>query len=81
MKEIKDDKRFMWTEHAKRKLQFYQLSPSKIRSIINTPDRREEAIVEGLGAAMRTAGSSKNRYEIWTMYATVMVKESVKLAG
>ncbi|OHB18420.1 MAG: hypothetical protein A2666_05025 [Parcubacteria group bacterium RIFCSPHIGHO2_01_FULL_47_10b] len=82
MNEIKDTNRLVWTEHAKHKVRHYQLSSSKIRSIIDHPERREEAIVEGLFASMRTSGSRKHRYEIWTMYAIVQTKPtSLKLAN
>lgn len=74
IKSIKDDPLFMWTNHAKRKLFYYRLSPSKIKSIIRHPARLEQSIVENLAAAMRPAGSPKNPYEVWAMFQIIEVR-------
>lgn len=74
IKDIKDDRTFRWTFHAKRKLIHYGLSPSKVKNIIRRPERLEESIVEGLAAAMRPAGSRHNPYEIWVMFQVIETK-------
>ncbi len=79
---IKDDRKFKWTDHAKRKVMHYGLSPNKIKSIIRAPQRLEESIVEGVAAAMRVAGSRKNPYEVWTMFQVIEKRgKDIKMNG
>lgn len=56
-----------WTAHAKSKLREHYLSESKVKRVINFPDRIETGIAPKTVAVMKTAGSSKNKYEIWAL--------------
>jgi hypothetical protein len=45
----------------------YGLSESRVKRIINSPERVEEGIAEGTAAMMSSAGTEKHPYEIWVM--------------
>jgi len=61
------DQKYIWTIHARLKMEYYGLSESRIKRIIRFPSRTEEGIVENTVAVMQPAGS-KRYQEIWTMY-------------
>lgn len=67
---IKNTEKYFWTEHAKKKLNQYGLSPARVIRVINHPKRREEAIVSTCIACMQQIGN-KQKTEIWTMYQLV----------
>ncbi len=67
-KEIKNDDKYYWTNHVKEKIKFYGLSESLIKRIIRFPERTEEGVAVDTIASLKTAGSKKNRYEVWVMY-------------
>lgn len=56
-----------WTTHSHFKMREYGLSESRIKRVINSPERIEEGIAEGTAAMMQSAGSDKHPYEIWVM--------------
>ncbi len=56
-----------WTKHAEQKLREHYLSESKVKRVINYPDRIETGIAPKTIAVMKVAGSSKNKYEIWAL--------------
>lgn len=58
---------FIWTSHAKYKMQFYRLSESRVKRVISRPERVEEGIAEDTVAMMQPAGTKNNPYEIWVM--------------
>ena len=62
------NKKFYWTEHAKEKIKFYQLSANRLKRVLRHPNRVEEGIAEETIACMQVAGSKKHPYEIWLMY-------------
>ena len=71
----KDDKDFTWTRHIKDKMLFYHISEQKIKSILKSPDRREEGIAPNTSAVMKRNDKSrlwrdkpKRQEEIWGMY-------------
>jgi hypothetical protein len=43
------------------------LSESRVKRVINSPERVEEGIAEGTAAMMASAGTEKHPYEIWVM--------------
>ncbi|MEK7574227.1 MAG: hypothetical protein AAB514_01710 [Patescibacteria group bacterium] len=71
----KNTDRFLWTNHAARKIIFYGLSEQKIKRIINHPDRTEEGVALNTIACMQIAGSKKHYQEIWTMYQKKNLKQ------
>lgn len=57
-----------WTKHIVRKMMFYGLSATKVKSILSRFDRKESGIAPGTIAVMKKTGSKKNPTEIWVMY-------------
>ncbi len=66
---------FIWTSHAKYKMQFYRLSESRVKRVISRPERIEEGIAEDTVAMMQPAGTKNNPYEIWVMVTRSKNKE------
>jgi len=66
-KRPKDTDRISWTKHAIEKMQYYQLSESRLKRLLNNPRRKELGIASGTMAIMQPA-SSKHTSEIWLMY-------------
>lgn len=56
-----------WTKHAKEKMRFYGVSETRVKRIIENPERREEGIADKTIACMQTVGN-KRKTEIWVMY-------------
>lgn len=75
-KSPKDDHVFSWTQHAGFKMRQYGLSATKVKNVIRRPVRTEEAIAEGVAAAMQPAGHGKKPSEIWVMYVPVKVRNT-----
>jgi len=67
MKPPKNDAKFLWTNNAFRKMQFYCISESRVKRIIRFPMRVEEGIAVNTVAVMQPAGT-KRYQEIWVMY-------------
>jgi len=73
---IQSYKKLFWTEHSKIKMKQYGLSKQKLLNILYKPERKEQGIVPGTIAVMRTNKSysnilkKKNKVlgEIWIMY-------------
>lgn len=72
----KDDSKYHWTEHIKRKMIFYGLSADRIKRVLRNPKRSERGIVENTIAVMqprkitlrlRSKPAIRNE-EIWVMY-------------
>ena len=64
----KDDKFFLWTRHIKDKMLFYRISEQKIKTILKSPDRKEEGIAPNTNAVMKRNDTPKRKEEIWVMY-------------
>lgn len=71
----KNMERYQWTNHVVRKMQFYGISESKVKNVINRPTRVEEGIAPRTVAAMQPAGT-KTPQEVWVMYQTAAQKSS-----
>ena len=71
----KNTDRISWTNHAIRKMQYYQLSEARLKRVLNNPKRKELGIAPGTVAVMQPA-NSKHTSEIWLMYQ--IVKSKVK---
>lgn len=74
--------KYIWTNHAKFKMNFYNLSKNRIKRTIRSPIRTEEGIAPNTIAVMQPS-SYKNHgkkktwtQEIWVMY--VIKKEHKK---
>ncbi len=70
-------RKLFWTEHSKIKMRQYRLSKSKLLAILSRPERKEQGIVPGTTAVMKTNKKFKNKWqkkapgEIWLMYKDV----------
>jgi len=78
-----------WTEHSKIKMRQYGLSKQKLLGILTKPERKEQGIVPGTTAVMKTnkvffkekkislskawQKPKKNPGEIWLMYKDVKI--------
>lgn len=65
----RDDNKYKWTNHVKRKMAFYGLSGDRIKRIIRNPTRAEEGVALETIAVMQKAGTNKKPTEVWAMYA------------
>ncbi len=65
----KDDQKYRWTNHVKRKMAFYGLSGDRIKRIIRNPKRCENGVAENTIAVMQPTGTKKKPTEVWVMYA------------
>ena len=63
---VKNDARYIWTNHSQYKMGYYRISPSLVKRIVRFPERIEESIVDDLVAVMKKSQSKKE--EIWVMY-------------
>lgn len=45
----------------------YKLSESRVKRVLNYPERIEEGIADETVALMQSAGTAKHPYEIWVM--------------
>lgn len=65
----KNDTHFIWTKHVIEKMQYYQLSPSRVKRLITKYERQEQGIAKNtiaLGRRLRT----KRACEMWVMLQT-----------
>jgi hypothetical protein len=62
--------KYIWTLHSRFKMKYYNVSESRVKRIINAPQRYEEGIVPNTIAVMQPA-STKKYSEIWVMYKIV----------
>ena len=56
-----------WTKHAMEKMRLYGLSETKVKRVIENPERREEGIADHTIACMQSTGG-KRKTEIWILY-------------
>ena len=73
----KNDSKYHWTNHVKRKMAYYGLSGDRIKRIMRNPKRVENGIAENTIAVMQPTGTKKNPTEAWAMYATKGQKKIV----
>ncbi len=60
--------KYHWTDHAKEKMRYYNLSESRLKRVFRHPSRKEEGVAENTIACMQKAGSPKHPYEVWLMF-------------
>ncbi|MDP3729305.1 MAG: hypothetical protein Q8R26_00915 [bacterium] len=75
----KNDKQFVWTDHAKRKMLQYRLSDQKIKIILNNPVRTERGIAPKTVAKMKRNDTAKRKEELWVMYQEQVKSEKSKV--
>jgi len=77
---IPKNTRYMaWTKHVAKKMMFYGLSASKVKSILSRYDRKEDGVAPNTIAVMKKSGSKKNPQELWAMYQDkVAMQDGIK---
>lgn len=60
-------KELLWTRHSKFKMREHNLSESRVRRAIHSPNRIEQGIANGTVAIMRREKAIKKEYEVWVM--------------
>jgi len=63
----KTSSNFIWTAHAKDKMDYYRLSPSRVLRVFRHPERVEEGVAPKTVAVMQPL-TPKHTSEIWLMY-------------
>lgn len=76
----KDEKNMLWTNHVKRKMQYYGLSEKRLKRVLRNPIRIEKGIAPNTLAVMQSTGTKKHPTEIWLMYQTISEKRKAKNA-
>lgn len=71
------DEKYIWTQHAQRKMRHYRLTEARIKRVIRYPSRIEESIVSGAIACMQAA-EGKQYSEIWAMYVLLNARRKEK---
>jgi len=74
-----------WTQHARMKMQYYRLSPARVRRVLHSPRRTEEGVAPKTIAMMQPAslksaagrGGASNK-ETWNQEIWVMVQDTAK---
>lgn len=77
----KDDAATHWTSHVTRKMIFYGLSASKIRSVIRNFQRKEEGVAVNTVAYMVRNDKPKRQEEIWVMAQRVNSDKRTATSG
>jgi hypothetical protein len=83
MSVIKTPTQLHWTSHAKAKMNFYRLSPMRVRSVLHSPKRVEEGVAPKTVAMMqpasiKTASARGTSKETWTQEIWVMFQDTPK---
>lgn len=86
---LNKSKKIVWTTHAKAKMQFYKLSPARVRSVLYAPKRIEEGVAPKTVAMMQPTacrsikegergmrGARGSRQETWSQEIWVMFQDS-----
>ena len=88
-------RKLVWTQHSEIKMKQYGLSKSKLSNILRNPERKEQGIVPGTTAVMKTnkilfktkkitvAGAWQKPQrapgEVWLMFKDVNKKDEVRI--
>ena len=69
-------KKLYWTNHSQAKMNYYRLSPQRVKRVIRFPERIEEGIAEDTIAVMQSFGNKKDK-EIWVMVSDTKEKRKI----
>jgi hypothetical protein len=76
---IPKQKLLVFTQHAKAKMAFYKLSPSRVRHVMHTPKRTEEGVAPKTVALMQPGSIKKDgQKETWNQEIWVMIQDTPK---
>jgi len=69
-----------WTVHARAKMDYYRLSPARVRRVLNSPERIEEGVAPKTVAMMQPASRKRTATgkETWSQEIWVMVEDKDK---
>ena len=68
---------YLWTRHAQAKMNYYKISPARVRRVIKSPARIEEGIAPDTVAFMQPVSyKTKNGKRTWTQEFWVMAAQS-----
>lgn len=73
----KDDEQLTWTRHVASKMRQYGFSQTRLKRLLNNPERKEQGIADGTIALMQTVGTKKRPTEIWLMYQSIDKKKRI----
>jgi hypothetical protein len=74
----KVDEKFLWTLHAREKMEFYRLSPARVLRAFHNPHRVEEGIAPKTIAVMQPL-TPKHTSEVWLMYQVDKRRKKIKV--
>ena len=60
-----------WTSHARAKMEYYRLSPARVRRVLHAPKRTEEGVAPNTVAVMQPASMKTSKswsQEVWVMF-------------
>ncbi|MFA5052626.1 MAG: hypothetical protein WC565_01015 [Parcubacteria group bacterium] len=60
-------KELLWTRHSRFKMRQHSLSETRVRRVLNSPDRIERGIALKTIAMMRKEKAIKKEFEVWVM--------------
>lgn len=82
MPQIPKTKILSWTHHAQAKMQYYKLSPGRVRRVLHSPKRVEEGVAPKTVAMMQPASvkvsggrAGAKKEERWVQEIWVMVQD------
>jgi len=79
IKILKNNEKYLWTNHVVGKMGYYGLSMGRVLRVINYPKRKETGVAPNTVASMQPSGSKNRPYEIWVMYQEKVKSKSEKL--
>lgn len=59
------------------KMRFYNISESRLKRALRSPNRKEEGIAPNTLAVMQRTGTRKHPTEIWVMYQMINLKRKM----
>jgi hypothetical protein len=76
---FKKPKQLQWTAHARMKMNYYRLSPARVRHVLHSPKRIEEGVAPKTVAMMQpTLIKNVGSAETWTQEIWVMIQDTNK---
>ncbi len=75
--QVKNNRKYIWTTHAKYKMTQYNIGVTVIKRVLSRPDRVEEGIAINTVAVMKDVSSKTIVKELWVMYQMVGVRKKI----
>jgi len=58
--------KIFFTKRCQERMKYYKISESRVKRIVNSPERKEKGIIKGTIAMVQTVGK-KEKTEIWVL--------------